>query len=104
VLDGHRAGLEAAISDLREEGENRVTPEVSRPPHQVGDGAEHPAEKTSWSSVKISELFSMRLREGFDNIELLSATHYNWHGPRSKRSNMNALRILARIMGKSQVL
>jgi sarcosine oxidase, subunit alpha len=46
--------------------------------------------------------FETAVLEGFDNIELLKRFSTNGMGPsQGKHSNMNALRILARLMGKS---
>jgi sarcosine oxidase subunit alpha len=108
--DGQRAGLEAAIylgladeqsllsADVRSPG---IVPESPSHPYPM---IEHPAGKNfvDFDEDLQYKDFLNAAQEGFDNIELLKRYTTVGMGPsQGKHSNMNALRILARIMGKS---
>lgn len=104
VLDGHRAGLEAATYlGFGEEVKITVTPEAESPSHAWAI-VEHPAGKNFVDFDEDLQFkdFLNAAQEGFDNIELLKRYTTVGMGPsQGKHSNMNALRILARIVGKS---
>ncbi len=104
LLDGHRAGLEAAAHlGLVEKAEINIVPESECPSHPWAI-VEHPVGK---NFVDFDEDLQYKdltdaIAEGFDNIELLKRYTTVGMGPsQGKHSNMNALRILARITGKS---
>lgn len=104
LLDGHRAGLEAAAYlGLIEKAEIKIVPESECPSHPWAI-VEHPAGKNfvDFDEDLQYKDFVDAIGEGFDNIELLKRYTTVGMGPsQGKHSNMNALRILARITGKS---
>jgi len=97
LLDGRRAGLEAAAY-LGLGSRNCGAPESES----------HPMHGRSWSIRQVRTLWTfedLQFKDsecssgGFDNIELLK--RYTTVGMGPSHSNMNALRILARVTGKS---
>jgi sarcosine oxidase subunit alpha len=104
ILDGRRAGLEAA----RFLGHNVAVPD--RPIHR-GPPPSHPypifAHKGKKNFVDLDEDlhladFVHAHQEGYDNIELLKRYTTVGMGPsQGKLANMNAVRILARLNGRS---
>lgn len=104
LLDGRRAGLEAAaFLGLTESVEIAVAPSSESPSHPWAI-VEHPAGKNFVDFDEDLQFkdFPNAIQEGFDNIELLKRFTTVGMGPsQGKHSNMNALRILARITGKS---
>lgn len=102
--DGERAGLEAA----RYVGHTERT---ASPVARDGAGINHPypvyAHPKAKNFVDFDEDLQLKdlehaAQEGFDNIELLKRYSTIGMGPsQGKHSNMNAIRILARIMGRS---
>jgi sarcosine oxidase subunit alpha len=103
LLDGHRAGLEAAsYLKLVEKVDISIAPERESPSHAWAM-VEHPAGKNFVDFDEDLQFkdFLNAAQEGFDNIELLKRYTTVGMGPsQGKHSNMNALRILARITGK----
>ncbi|MBW4539430.1 MAG: (2Fe-2S)-binding protein [Myxacorys chilensis ATA2-1-KO14] len=102
--DGQRAGLEAAAylgkSDLTKIA---VLPEAESPSHPFPIVA-HPKGKNFVDFDEDLQLkdFYNAAQEGFDNIELLKRyTTVGMGASQGKHSNMNALRILARITNKT---
>ncbi|NHC38066.1 2Fe-2S iron-sulfur cluster-binding protein [Scytonema millei] len=104
LLDGRRAGLEAAaFLGLTKPVDCAVTPSSESPSHPWAI-VEHPAGKNFVDFDEDLQFkdFPNAIQEGFDNIELLKRFTTVGMGPsQGKHSNMNALRILARITGKS---
>jgi sarcosine oxidase, subunit alpha len=104
LLDGRRAGLEAAaFLGLTEPVEIAAASGSESPSHSWAI-VEHPAGKNFVDFDEDLQLkdFPNAIQEGFDNIELLKRFTTVGMGPsQGKHSNMNALRILARITGKS---
>lgn len=104
LLDGRRAGLEAAsYLKLGEKVNIPIAPERESPSHAWAM-IEHPAGKNFVDFDEDLQFkdFLNAAQEGFDNIELLKRYTTVGMGPsQGKHSNMNALRILARITGKS---
>ena len=104
LLDGRRAGLEAAsYLNLVEKVNIPIAPERESPSHAWAM-VEHPAGKNFVDFDEDLQFkdFLNAAQEGFDNIELLKRYTTVGMGPsQGKHSNMNALRILARITGKS---
>jgi len=104
LLDGRRAGLEAAnYIGLGDKLDITVAPEIESPSH---DWAIFPHPKGKEFVDFDEDLqykdFVNAIAEGFDNIELLKRYTTVGMGPsQGKHSNMNALRILAKITGKS---
>ena len=105
VADGRRAGLEAAKSLGRLDG---PTPEpiVHRgaPPSHPYPIFEHPGKKNFVDldeDLHLSD-FKNAHQEGYDNIELLKRYTTVGMGPsQGKLANMNAVRILAKLNGRS---
>jgi len=105
LADGQRAGL-AAAADL-----GRTEQAVPKPCVHVGSSPSHPypifAHKNKKNFVEFDEDlhlvdFANAHQEGYDNIELLKRYTTVGMGPsQGKLSNMNAVRILARLNGKS---
>ncbi|KJH73570.1 2Fe-2S iron-sulfur cluster-binding protein [Aliterella atlantica] len=105
LLDGRRAGLEAAkflgLGD--EKVDIAIAPENESPtcewaifPHPDGK------EFVDFDEDLQYKDFINAIAEGFDNIELLKRYTTVGMGPsQGKHSNMNALRILAKVTGKS---
>ena len=104
LLDGKRAGLEAAnYLGLGDKSEIAVTPEIESPSYDWAI-APHPQGKefVDFDEDLQYKDFVNAIAEGFDNIELLKRYTTVGMGPsQGKHSNMNALRILAKITGKS---
>lgn len=104
LLDGRRAGLEAAAYlKLRERVDIKIVSEPESPSHPWPI-IEHPAGENFVDFDEDLQLqdFLNAAQEGFDNIELLKRYTTVGMGPsQGKHSNMNALRILAWITGKS---
>ncbi|MGL5926522.1 FAD-dependent oxidoreductase, partial [Chroococcidiopsis sp.] len=104
LVDGRRAGLEAAtFLGLTEKVEIAVAPGSESPSHPWAI-VEHPAGKNFVDFDEDLQFkdFPNAIQEGFDNIELLKRFTTVGMGPsQGKHSNMNALRVLARITGKS---
>jgi sarcosine oxidase subunit alpha len=103
IRDGERAGLEAArhlgraVTALP-----MVAPEKRRPTHPYPFVA-HPHGKNFVDfdeDLQLADFFNAA-REGFDNIELLKRYSTVGMGPsQGKHSNMNAVRLLAKIRGE----
>lgn len=104
LLDGRRAGLEAvAFLGLAQKVEIAVA-SISESPSHPWAIVEHPAGKNFVDFDEDLQFkdFPNAAQEGFDNIELLKRFTTVGMGPsQGKHSNMNALRILARITNKS---
>jgi len=104
LLDGKRAGLEAAnYLGLGDKSDIIVTPEIEAPSYSWAI-APHPQGKefVDFDEDLQYKDFVNAIQEGFDNIELLKRYTTVGMGPsQGKHSNMNALRILAKITGKS---
>lgn len=104
LLDGKRAGLEAAnYLGLGDKLEIDVAPEIESPSYGWAI-APHPKGKefVDFDEDLQYKDFVNAIAEGFDNIELLKRYTTVGMGPsQGKHSNMNALRILAKINGKS---
>jgi sarcosine oxidase subunit alpha len=103
VRDGERAGLEAARHLGRPVGAlPMVAPEKRRPSHPYPFVA-HPEGKNFVDfdeDLQLKDFFNAA-REGFDNIELLKRYSTVGMGPsQGKHSNMNAVRLLAKIRGE----
>jgi len=103
IRDGERAGLEAARAAGRPIGPlPMVAPENRRPTHPY-PFVEHPKGKNFVDfdeDLQMQDLFNAA-REGFDNIELLKRYSTVGMGPsQGKHSNMNAVRLLAKIRGE----
>jgi sarcosine oxidase, subunit alpha len=103
-LDGKRAGLEAAnYLGLGDKLEIVVASEIESPSYGWAI-APHPKGKefVDFDEDLQYKDFVNAIQEGFDNIELLKRYTTVGMGPsQGKHSNMNALRILAKITGKS---
>ena len=104
LADGERAGLEAAGAlGLRAAGAAPLVPaEVQRPSHPYPIFS-HPKGKNFVDFDEDLQLqdFANAVQEGFDNIELLKRYTTVGMGPsQGKHSNMNAVRILARLTGQ----
>jgi sarcosine oxidase subunit alpha len=103
LLDGERAGMDAARHLGITVGEGPAVPVETEP-------ASHPwpifAHARGKNFVDFDEDLQLKdfhnaAQEGFDNIELLKRYTTVGMGPsQGKHSNMNAVRILARILGK----
>ncbi len=104
LLDGKRAGLEAAnYLGLGDKLEIAIAPETEPPSYRWAI-APHPQGKefVDFDEDLQYKDFVNAIQEGFDNIELLKRYTTVGMGPsQGKHSNMNALRILAKITGKS---
>jgi len=103
LADGTRAGCEAAAwlgFDAPAAEAVARTPGASHPWPVI----EHPAGKNFVDfdeDLQLEDFFNAA-QEGFDNIELLKRYTTVGMGPsQGKHSNMNAIRILARIVGRS---
>ncbi len=104
LIDGRRAGLEAAAY-LGFDSRIQVTiaPERESPSHPWAI-VEHPAGKNfvDFDEDLQYKDFINAAQEGFDNIELLKRyTTVGMGASQGKHSNMNALRILSHITGKT---
>ncbi len=104
LLDGKRAGLEAAnYLGLGDKLDIYIAPEIESPSYGWAI-APHPQGKefVDFDEDLQYKDFVNAIAEGFDNIELLKRYTTVGMGPsQGKHSNMNALRILAKITGKS---
>ncbi len=104
LLDGRRAGIEAAnYLGLGDKLDIAIAPE-SEPPSHDWAIFPHPKGKefVDFDEDLQYKDFVNAIAEGFDNIELLKRYTTVGMGPsQGKHSNMNALRILAKITGKS---
>ncbi|PSB21891.1 FAD-dependent oxidoreductase [Phormidesmis priestleyi ULC007] len=104
LIDGHRAGLEAAAHlGFDSQIEVTISPELESPSHPWAI-VEHPAGKNfvDFDEDLQYKDFLNAAQEGFDNIELLKRyTTVGMGASQGKHSNMSALRILARITGKT---
>jgi sarcosine oxidase subunit alpha len=103
LRDGRRAGLEAvAVLGLAQV--EIVVASISESPSHGWAIVEHPAGKNFVDFDEDLQFkdFPNAAQEGFDNIELLKRFTTVGMGPsQGKHSNMNALRILARITNQS---
>ena len=104
LIDGQRAGLEAAAYlGFGTRIEVSVAAELESPSHGWAI-VEHPAGKNfvDFDEDLQYKDFPNAAQEGFDNIELLKRyTTVGMGASQGKHSNMNALRILAHITGKT---
>lgn len=104
LVDGQRAGMEAAAYlGLREPPDIEVTPERESP-SSAWAIVPHPKGKNFVDFDEDLQLkdFDNAAQEGFDTIELLKRYTTVGMGPsQGKHSNLNALRILARLTDKS---
>ncbi len=103
-LDGHRAGSAAAASAGFGTEALVDVPQAAASPTHAWPIVDHPKGKNFVDFDEDLQLrdFENAAKEGFDNIELLKRFSTNGMGPtQGKHSNMNGLRILARIVGKS---
>jgi sarcosine oxidase, subunit alpha len=107
LQDGRRAGALAAahVGLLAGAPDSRSTPIAAEPesPSHAWPIVPHPAGKNFVDFDEDLQLkdFENAVQEGFDNIELLKRFSTNGMGPsQGKHSNMNGLRILARLTGK----
>ncbi len=104
LLDGQKAGLAAAAYlGLGEEKNIAIAPASESPSHPYPIVA-HPKGKNFVDFDEDLQLkdFDNAIQEGFDNIELLKRYSTVGMGPsQGKHSNMNAIRILARSLGKT---
>ncbi|HKJ88406.1 MAG TPA: glycine cleavage T C-terminal barrel domain-containing protein, partial [Gammaproteobacteria bacterium] len=104
LADGKRAGLAAAAHVGREvDGVPEAMEPQGPPPSHPYPILGHPKGKNFVDFDEDLQLkdFHNAAKEGFDNIELLKRYSTNGMGPsQGKHSNMNAVRILARIRGE----
>lgn len=103
ILDGQRAGL-AAASHLRGAIADAEVDRRSESPSHPYPIVPHPQGKNfvDFDEDLYLKDFANAVQEGFDNIELLKRYTTVGMGPsQGKHSNMNALRILARLTGKT---
>ncbi|MCU0533167.1 MAG: 2Fe-2S iron-sulfur cluster-binding protein [Hydrococcus sp. Prado102] len=106
ILDGRRAGLEAVAYLGLGEGARHAPLQVTEKesPSHPYPIIEHPQGKNFVDFDEDLQFkdFINAAKEGFDNIELLKRyTTVGMGASQGKHSNMNALRILAKITGKS---
>jgi sarcosine oxidase subunit alpha len=103
LADGERAGSAAAAHAGRGTAATiTVAPERESPSHPW-PVVDHPKGKNFVDFDEDLQLkdFANAAQEGFDNIELMKRFSTNGMGPsQGKHSNMNGLRILARLTGK----
>ncbi|HEY9907842.1 MAG TPA: FAD-dependent oxidoreductase, partial [Thermosynechococcaceae cyanobacterium] len=114
VQDGDRAGQEAAsYLGLQNDG---IVPHLKALTPSVSSEAAHSATQNSWlpilhpkgkefvdfdEDLQLKDFFNA-VQEGFDNIELLKRYTTVGMGPsQGKHSNLNALKILAKLTGKT---
>lgn len=104
LFDGERAGQSAAAYvGYGHASDAQALPEAESPSHPWPIVA-HPKAKNFVDFDEDLQLkdFENAVQEGFDNIELLKRYTTVGMGPsQGKHSNMNALRILARLTGKT---
>lgn len=102
IGDGKRAALDAIafLDGKTRKAKSRVTENYNHPWPII-------AHEKGWNFVDYDEDLKLQdfynaAQEGFDNIELIKRYSTNGMGPsQGKHSNMNGLRILADILGKS---
>lgn len=103
LADGARAGSYAAASVGFGSASGSALPPEDECPSHPWPIVEHPDGKNFVDFDEDLQLkdFCNAVQEGFDNIELLKRFSTNGMGPsQGKHSNMNGLRILARLTGK----
>lgn len=104
MLDGQRAGLAAASHAGFDAGTAVVVPAETESPSFAWPVVAHPDGKNFVDfdeDLQVKD-FENAVQEGYDNIELLKRFSTVGMGPsQGKHSNMTALRILARLTGKS---
>jgi len=103
LLDGQRAGATAAAHAGFGAGPDVLVPAEAESPSHSWPIVEHPDGKNFVDFDEDLQFKDFRnaVQEGFDNIELLKRYSTNGMGPsQGKHSNMNGLRILARLTGK----
>lgn len=103
LADGTRAGSHAAASVGFGSASGGALPPEDECPSHPWPIVEHPDGKNFVDFDEDLQLkdFCNAVQEGFDNIELLKRFSTNGMGPsQGKHSNMNGLRILARLTGK----
>ncbi len=104
LQDGTRAGMEAAGYLGFEAGNAAAIARADASPSHPYPIFDHPRAKNFVDFDEDLQLkdFVDAAQEGFDNIELLKRYTTVGMGPsQGKHSNMNAIRILARLLGKS---
>lgn len=104
LLDGARAGQSAAASLGLGAASEIVVPDEADSPSHPWPIVAHAAGKNFVDFDEDLQFkdFENAVQEGFDNIELLKRFSTNGMGPsQGKHSNMNGLRILARLTGKA---
>ncbi|MDR0737412.1 MAG: (2Fe-2S)-binding protein [Zoogloeaceae bacterium] len=105
IMDGERAGNAAAAHVGLDAGNKRIeVPAEAEPPSHSWPIVEHPRGKNFVDfdeDVQFKDIANA-IQEGFDNIELLKRYSTSGMGPsQGKHSNMNVLRILARLTGQT---
>ncbi|MDD3353008.1 glycine cleavage T C-terminal barrel domain-containing protein, partial [Zoogloea sp.] len=103
LADGTRAGSHAAASVGFGRASGAALPPEAECPSHPWPIVDHPDGKNFVDFDEDLQLKDFRnaIQEGFDNIELLKRFSTNGMGPsQGKHSNMNGLRILARLTGK----
>ncbi len=105
IADGQRAGLTAAIElGASQKSIPEVRPHTGTPPSHPYPIFSHPKKKNFVEfdeDLQLADLVHAH-QEGYDNIELLKRYTTVGMGPsQGKLANMNAVRILARLNGKS---
>jgi sarcosine oxidase subunit alpha len=107
ALDGQRAGLQAAAHcGYTSQSAPPPVPEALRCPSHPWPIVAHPQGKNFVDFDEDLQLkdFYNAAQEGYDNIELMKRYTTNGMGPsQGKHSNMTALRVLARITGKTPI-
>ena len=107
ALDGQRAGmLAAAHCGFTSPKDVPRVPEALRCPSHPWPIVAHPKGKNFVDFDEDLQLkdFYNAAQEGYDNIELMKRYTTNGMGPsQGKHSNMTALRVLARIIGKTPI-
>ena len=103
MADGTRAGSHAAAAAGFGQATGEALPPEAESPSHPWPIVDHPAGKNFVDFDEDLQFkdFCNAVQEGFDNIELLKRFSTNGMGPsQGKHSNMNGLRILARLTGK----
>ena len=107
ALDGQRAGmLAAAHCGFASPQAVPQVPEAARCPSHPWPIVAHPQGKNFVDFDEDLQLkdFYNAAQEGYDNVELMKRYTTNGMGPsQGKHSNMTALRVLARILGKTPI-
>lgn len=104
LADGARAGSHAAAAAGFGSATGEALPPEAECPSHPWPIVDHPAGKNfvDFDEDLQYKDFCNAVQEGFDNIELLKRFSTNGMGPsQGKHSNMNGLRILARLTGKA---